>query len=198
MQGPRRQGLRQQPDVTRALIVDVAEQLLRERPYRELSVDEVMRPTGYRRTVFYRHFAGLPELVLAVLDRVGPELLEINAEVAEAARREVTPEETRERYGRVVDYWRRNGRLLRAISDAAVYDRDIERILAEGRRQHVTLTAQALEARGVGEDPQQLARVLIAMNERYLLDTFGREPFSAEPRAAVEALSFVWRLTFVR
>ena len=55
---------RQQPDETRSLILDTAERLLRERPFRELSVDEVMRPTGYRRDRLSTasSFTGLPDL----------------------------------------------------------------------------------------------------------------------------------------
>src|SRR3954447_15373564 len=51
-------------------IVAAAERLLRERPYRELSVEEVMAEAGLSRTVFYRHFDGLPELVLSLFGAI--------------------------------------------------------------------------------------------------------------------------------
>ena len=86
---PTRVRRRQSPEETRSLILDSAERLLRERPFRELSVDEIMQPTGYRRTVFYRHFTGLPELVLAVLARVLPELAQANDAFREIAAREI-------------------------------------------------------------------------------------------------------------
>src|SRR3954452_17320769 len=55
----------------RERILAAAERLLRERPYRELSVDQVMAEAGLSRTVFYRHFAALAELVLSRLKAIG-------------------------------------------------------------------------------------------------------------------------------
>ena len=56
-------------------IVAAAERLLRDRPYRELSVEEVMAEAGLSRTIFYRHFDGLPELVLSLFDAITQALM---------------------------------------------------------------------------------------------------------------------------
>jgi AcrR family transcriptional regulator len=37
-------------------ILEAAERLLRERPFRELTVDDLMAATSQSRTAFYRHF----------------------------------------------------------------------------------------------------------------------------------------------
>jgi AcrR family transcriptional regulator len=64
----RRAAARTRREAARERIVAAAERLLRDRPYRELSVEEVMAEAGLSRTIFYRHFDGLPELVLSLFD----------------------------------------------------------------------------------------------------------------------------------
>ena len=58
----RRENARVRREEARERIVAAAEALLLERPYRELTVDLVMSEAGLSRTVFYRHFDGLPEV----------------------------------------------------------------------------------------------------------------------------------------
>ena len=54
----------------RERIEAAAERLLRGQPYRTLTVDQEMAEAGLSRTVFYRHFDGLPELVLSLLHAI--------------------------------------------------------------------------------------------------------------------------------
>src|SRR3954471_22539515 len=58
----------------RERIVAAAELLLRDRPYRDLRVEDVMAAAGLSRTVFYRHFDDLPRLMASLLDVVQAEL----------------------------------------------------------------------------------------------------------------------------
>src|SRR5205085_10488218 len=51
---------------SRERIVTAATELLRRRGYAELTVDEVMREAGLARTIFYRHFGDLGELLRRV------------------------------------------------------------------------------------------------------------------------------------
>src|SRR3954470_17587354 len=71
---PRRRR-RLSPEAAEREIVDAAERLLRERPFRELTVDEVMRRTGLSRPSFYVYFKDRHELVLRVVEHLGSELL---------------------------------------------------------------------------------------------------------------------------
>jgi TetR/AcrR family transcriptional regulator, ethionamide resistance regulator len=185
---------RQEREETRRQILLAADAFLRERSYRELSVDELMRRTGHTRTVFYRHFADLPDLVMQVLRRVGTELIEISRDwtVGFAA----PPERGRENLARIVDFFRREGALVRAVADAASYDDQIERLYRQAIDAFVMMTAEALERRIIaGEMPDidapETARALTWMNERYLLDSFGG-PEPADPDRVLEALWVVW------
>ena len=62
---PRRR--RRSPEVAEREILAAAEELLRERPFRELTVDEVMRRTELSRPSFYVYFKDRHELVLRLV-----------------------------------------------------------------------------------------------------------------------------------
>lgn len=191
---------RQQPDETRTLILDTADRLLRERPFRELSVDDVMRPTGYGRTVFYRHFGGLADLVTAVLARVLPPFVLASQQLAQGASGEVTLERARELLGPVVAHWHAHGPLMKALRDASVYDRDIDVRVVEAQERLRAVTTEAVRQRQeagflAGVDAEQVAMALASMTQRYLLMTFGETTATASEAAAVETLALVWVAT---
>ena len=70
---PRRRR-RRTPEVAEQEIIAAAEALLRERPFRELTVDEVMRRTELSRPSFYVYFRDRHHLVLRVVEHIGAEL----------------------------------------------------------------------------------------------------------------------------
>ena len=196
MNPPTRARPRQQPDETRTLILDTAEELLRTRPFRELSVDEVMRPTGYGRTVFYRHFTGLPDLVLAVLSRVLPEFTAATQAFVEAAGEALDVERTRQLLRPVVEHWARHGTLMKAMRDAGVYDSTIDSLVAATQERFHDMVVDALERRRAAgslqtADLDQVARLLEAMNQRYLLFAFG-EGDQPDVDRAVDTLALGW------
>ena len=65
---------RRTPEVAEAEIVAAAEALLRERSFRELTVDEVMRRTDLSRPSFYVYFRDRHHLMLKVVEHIGAEL----------------------------------------------------------------------------------------------------------------------------
>lgn len=186
---------RQARDETRRQILDAAEQQLRERPFRELNVEALMAGTGHTRTVFYRHFDDLADLALAVLQDVGNELYEVVQRwIASLGDGETA---AREALAGIVDFFAREGRLVRAIAEAAHHDDEIERVYRGLVSMFSDLTEKALEqeiaaGRVAPLDPHETARALTFMNEGYLLDSFGREP-PADREAVLEALSTIWR-----
>lgn len=196
MATPTRSRARQQPDETRTLILDTAEDLLRTRPFRELSVDEVMRPTGYGRTVFYRHFTGLPDLVLAVLSRVLPEFTAATQAFVEASGDEVDAARARALLRPVVEHWAQHGPLMRAMRDAAAYDSTIDGLVAATQDRFHAMVVAALERRRAAgalqtADLDQVARLLGAMNQRYLLMTFG-EDSGTDLETVIDTLALGW------
>src|SRR5215211_1653038 len=69
---------RRTPEVAEREIVAAAEELLRERPFRELTVDEVMRRTDLSRPSFYVYFRDRHHLVLRVVEHLGAELFQMS------------------------------------------------------------------------------------------------------------------------
>src|SRR4051794_31356911 len=115
----RRAAARTHREAARERIVAAAERLLRDRPYRELSVEEVMAEAGLSRTGFYRHFDGLPELVLSLFDPITEALMtEVRAAPGPGATRAVLEA--------AVDAYAEHGGLLRAVDEAARHDAEIE------------------------------------------------------------------------
>jgi AcrR family transcriptional regulator len=192
---PQRSRHREQRETTRREILGAADRLLRERPYRELSVDLLMAQTGLSRTAFYRHFDDIPSLVLQLLAGVGRELWAI----AERWRRDAVDDfagSAREGLGGIVDFMVGHGRLVRAVADAAGTDERIE----EGYRQFLDVFADLIED-GLDElvradqldipDTRAMARALNLMGEAFLLDQFGQAPFG-DPALALATLETIW------
>ena len=69
---------------SRERIVAAAEELVRHTSYAELSVDEVMREAGIGRTIFYRHFDDLADLLMRAGREAIDELYEAHRALAEA------------------------------------------------------------------------------------------------------------------
>lgn len=185
---------RQARTETRRQILDAAERFLRERPFRELSVEALMAETGHTRTVFYRHFDDLADLSMAILQDVGNELYEVVqrwiGSVSEGR------SAANEALAGIVDFFVRHGPLVRAVAEAAYHDDEIERLFDGFVTMFTDMTEKVLEeeitAGRVAElDPKETARALNLMNVRYLLDSFGREP-QADRDRVVETLTRIW------
>src|SRR5437764_2623332 len=116
---------REQRESTRRQILGAAERLLRERPFRELSVDAVMADTGLTRTAFYRLFDDVTELVLRLFAEVNQELFAVAQTWSEHAGVGY-PAPGRTGLAGTVDFYVRHGPLLRAIAEASATDERIE------------------------------------------------------------------------
>ena len=174
----------------RARILQAARTLLAERAFSELTVDAVMAEAGLKRTIFYRHFRDLPQLM--------PELLpDSDAPLIDDIQR-VERERPREVVGAMiaglVDVFADHGPLLRAIDAAGSQDADVGARLDTALEAPRALIARLLAAAPhPPPDPAQSALLLMAAHRAYLLDTFGdgRAPAGAR-RDAARALEALW------
>jgi AcrR family transcriptional regulator len=168
---------------------------LRERPYRDLSVDLLMAQTDLTRTAFYRHFEDIPGLVLRLLEDVGREVYAVGARWRDGATADFASA-AREGLTGIVDFFVRHGRLVRAVADAAATDEQIEqgyRGFLSAFTDMITGGLDDLVERGQLEVPstRALAQALNLMNEAYLLEEFGREPLG-DRDIALATLETVW------
>jgi AcrR family transcriptional regulator len=186
---------RQTRQQSRQRIVAVATELVRRRAYAELSVDEVMRETGMGRTIFYRHFDDLADLLLRASREAIDELFDAQRRLGHA-RPDEEPKALPRALRAAVTVYHRHGPLLRAVAEAAAGDEQIARDYDALRTRFDDFVEESL--RGLAElastplaDVAETARALNLMNESYLLDAFGREP-RVSPETAVQTLTEVW------
>jgi AcrR family transcriptional regulator len=158
-------------------------------------VDEVMREAGLGRTLFYRHFDDLADLLMRASREAIEELL-----VAQRSLGQVRPDEDPDAVSRVLragaEVYHRHGPLLRGVAEAAAGDEQIAQAYEAMRARFDDLAEQSL--RGVADlartphaDVAETARALNLMNENYLLDAFGREP-RVSVETAVQTLTEIW------
>ena len=188
--------MRQHREETRRQILDAAQAFLREHSFRELSVDALMSHTGHTRTVFYRHFDDIPALILALIEEVGAEMVEVAEEWAQTDR--VSAEEARARLALFVDFYVRNGPLVRAVTVAAHHDEVVEQAYGAMVEGFIELTTRAVEARiKRGElaeiDAPEVARALVRMLNSYLDDALGRG--RTDPERVLETIATIWTRT---
>src|SRR5215207_9305941 len=116
---------RRTPEVAEGEIIAAAEELLRERPFRDLTVDEVMRRTELSRPSFYVYFRDRNHLVLRVVERLGQEQWSVSEGWFETSGAG-GPASFREALEGVVAVWDRHGPVMHALLDAATVDQDVE------------------------------------------------------------------------
>lgn len=188
---------RQQREETRAQILEAAQNFLRERSFRELSVDALMARTGHSRTVFYRHFDDVPSLVLTLISEIGSEIVALAEGWAQAGRADAT--EARQRLATIVDFYVRYGVLVRAVMEAAHHDVEVEAAYHQMIDAFIAMTADAIAERAAegkvdAPDPEQLARALVRMLNGYLNDTLGGDP-QVDPARVLDTITTVWTRT---
>ena len=185
---------RQQREETRGQILDAATELLRERSFRELSVDDLMARTGHTRTLFYRHFADIPALMLALIEDASADLVAVAQQWAQSEH--TGPDEARAGLAAFVDFHTRNGPVITAVVEAAHHDDAVEEAYGSMVEGFVAITANAIQAHiDAGElrpiDAPEIARALVRMLNSYLGDS-GR---TSDPERALETVWTVWTRT---
>ncbi len=199
---PRRSAVQQrQRDerrTARQRILEVARELLDERAWSDIPLEDVMAGAGLTRTAFYRHFDDRDQVLLALLDELGLEL----AVPAEPWQRQADPASDPLRRGleELTAVFVAHGPVLAAIADAAGRDAEVAarydalaaRLIAAAEAR---IRADVADGRSSLDDPHAVATALVWMNERYLMQMFGRRPHRATPEEAAGALHEVWRRT---
>ncbi|MGO4256873.1 TetR/AcrR family transcriptional regulator [Marmoricola sp. RAF53] len=189
---------REQREEAREKISAAAVEMLRTERFRDLSVETLMARTDLARTAFYRYYDDVSALVLQLLAEVGAELYTIVERWAEDGATDF-PGATHRAMTDIVDYFRRNGPLVLAVSDAAAADELVEKAYQEFLAVYERLMVRSFDLlveRGdlPACDTAALAQALNLMGERYLVASFGRPPY-ADPETVVTTMELVWTRT---
>lgn len=187
---------RRTPEQAQAEIVEAADEFLRRRPLAELSVSQLMDQTTLARSSFYVYFEDVPDVVARLLERVVEALMApsrpwLNGRGEPRAALDAALDG-------VVRVWRTEGPVLRAIAEASLCSggrvREVyQQVVIEPFVDGVARRIRAEQRRGFASagDPRSLARALILLNERYLVDTLGTDP-KLDPAPIVETLRTIW------
>ena len=190
---PRR---RRSPESAEREILEAAESFLRERPFRDLTVDEVMARTTLSRPSFYVYFRDRHHLAVRLVEGIGEALFEMAEPLAggdaatrartSASRSRASPTVYAEhglRAGRDRGRGRPRpgGRARLPRPDRALRGRDRDAHRARHRA----------PGRVAPLDAARTARALVWMSERYLLMTLGRLP-QAPVDTVVDTLVTIW------
>jgi AcrR family transcriptional regulator len=168
--------------------------LLRERPFRELTVDEVMRRTELSRPSFYVYFTDRHQLVLKVVEHLGGELFTMSDRWLRGTGE--GPDIAREALDGIVAVYVEHGPVMRALADAAADDRGVEQAYNALVQTFIDATARHIEeeiaaGRVLAVDARETATALVWMMERYLTLSLGREPLTPQQTVA-DTLATIW------
>jgi TetR/AcrR family transcriptional regulator, ethionamide resistance regulator len=193
---------RQTRERSRARIIDAAAELVGERSYAELNVGEIMERAGIGRTLFYRHFDDLADLLLRVASEAIDDLYEAQLALGETRSVDDPATAIRDVIELPVAVYSRHGPLLRALSEASAADSLVAARQAPLRARFDAMVEEAVRSAGAARgnmpaDPAESARALNRLNEGYLLDAFGREP-RVSTATAIETLTEIWTAFFSR
>jgi AcrR family transcriptional regulator len=185
---------RRTPEEAEAEIVTAAEALLRERPFRELTVDEVMRRTDLSRPSFYVYFRDRHHLVLKVVERIGSDLFQLADTWYKGGKD--GPSEIREAMGAIARAWAVHGPVLRALSDAAREDPGVQEVYDGLIRSFVDASVEQIKreqeaGHALPLDVEQSTKALMWMSERYLLECLAI-PDGIDPDLVAETISTIW------
>ena len=194
MRLPRKPRRRRRPEEAEAEILAAAERFLRSRPFRELQVADLMDETGLRRSSFYRYFRDRHELIVRLIDKFAAELARTNELWFNAGQDPISS--VRAGYEGIGRFWAEHGPVMRAIADAAIHDREVEKAHRKFVERIVRGTAQRIRAdirkrRIPPLDARATAEALILMSERYLNDKLGDGRRAWRP--AVDTLVTIWQ-----
>jgi AcrR family transcriptional regulator len=199
---PRR---RRRPEEAERAILAATRSLLEERPFRETKVEDIMARTGLSRPAFYAYFKDRYEVVTRLLEGIGGVLFAVDRRWlvgGGTGGREDARQTLAEALYRGTETFATYGPVLRAIADAATQDARVEEVYRGGLIERLVEAVAARIARDVEGgtspaylDPEETARALVLMTERYLLDAFGNpsdRPSGAKKAAVASTVEEVW------
>ena len=195
MTKPRR--IRRRPHDARREILDAAEVLLAERPFLELSVDDLMARTSMTRSSFYHYFRSLDEVAIALMRRVQGEMMQATAPWLRVDYDGDPAVGLEQGIRASAEVFARHGLVLSAIHEASFRYEAVEREWRDGVLEDwigaITAQVRAQRDRGLTRvaDAEEIARALLLMNTAVLVERLGKQP-PDQPEAVGDTLAEIW------
>ena len=190
---PARDGrtLRRQGEATRAKLLAAAEPALAENGWHATRVDDVVRLAGVSHGTFYLYFANKEDLFRALAERCADDAAELAASLGPVRPGPAGLAAVRAWVAEFLDFYRRNGVVIRAWAENQVGDRKLARLgtTSFGR---ISSTLRA-SMTGGGEPTREVevrAAALLAMLERFAYVVSSRD-LGLDDAAVVDNLALV-------
>ena len=171
---PRR---RRTPEEAKREIIEVARAYLSKQRFRDLTVEKLMTGTRIGRSAFYAYFDDVYDLAEIFIHELAGQ---IESGASDWLDREGQPiERIRSALRNAVAFWEVNGRMIRALEEAAVQDERLQRIWRDKiALSPVHRVADAIRRDQVAGligpmDPHEMSVALNRFNMTYLNDSFG-------------------------
>jgi AcrR family transcriptional regulator len=178
----RRSANRRRRSEAKQQILDAARRELETKPFRDLTVDDLMEPTGFGRTAFYRYFPDREAVLIELLEELWDELVQARDSAGYGASGPVPADD--KAVSRLHELVAGNRGLFKAIADAAGGDDDVERAYRSLMHDYWIRDLRALitdaQAHGLATefDPEPTAEALGWMAERFIIQSADRDPAS--------------------
>lgn len=181
----------------RSRLLDAAHQLLEERGWTDITLEEITTAAEVPRTAFYRYFEDREHLLSVMLDEVGFEVGHSGDPWWTSSEDPVADLHTGLRG--LTDLFAEHGRLIQAVADTAPHEPGIAERHAKLAENLIAATTARIEkdiaaGRTHLTEPHEVAIALTRMTESYLLASFGKAPFP-HLDAVTRAMTDIWTRT---
>lgn len=179
---------------TREAILASALEFFWSRPFRDLTVAELMANTGASRPTFYQYFTDLYALMSALLDEIRADILMVASPWFEEEGDPVPLLKTS--LSGLVDVVYESGPILRAVTDAAVSDANLEETWASFIGSFdVAVAARIEQQQAMGLIAPfhafPVAKALNRLDACLLIEHFGRRP-RGDRKEVLQAITRIW------
>ena len=191
--------LRRQGEATRAKLLAAAEPALAESGWHATRVDDVVRLAGVSHGTFYLYFANKEDLFRALAERCADDATELAASLGRVDPGPEGQAALRAWVSEFLNFYRRNGVVIRAWAENQVGDRKLARLgtTSFGR---ISSTLQASMIEGSAEPSREVelrAAALLAMLERFAYVVTSRD-LGLDHESIVDNLALVAHRGFFR
>lgn len=186
---------RRTPEEARLEIVEAARKHLLKDSFRTLTIDKLMRTTRIGRSAFYAYFKNVYQLAEVFIYEIAAEIDRGGEDWYAGGREPVTQICTGLRHA--VEFWEKNGPMIRGLHEAAMQDRRLARIwrdrVATRPVERVAEKIRREQAAGlIGPfNAREMSIALNRFNLTYLNDRFG-EGRPRDRDAVLQSLERVW------
>ena len=198
---PARDGrtLRRQGEATLAKLLAAAEPALAENGWHATRVDDIVRQAGVSHGTFYLYFANKEDLFRALAERCADDAASLAASLGPVDPGPAGLEVLRAWVAQFLDFYRRNGVVIRAWAENQVGDRKLARLGTRSfGRISGTLRASMTDGGGeAGRDLELRAAAMLAMLERFAYVVTSRD-VGVDETAIVDNLALVAHRGFFR